>query len=305
MTQKNLKNRAASVHQRIMNVAQTRKRPFNELLQLYAIVRFLYRLSLSSHKDRFILKGGLTMLVWNSSMTRPTRDIDLLGKISNDLDLVRDIVTQICQQKVEDDGMTFDPATITTQRIVEDADYHGVRAQFTALLGNARVPMQIDMGFSDVITPRPIQISYPTILSDPAVSLLAYNPETSIAEKFEAMVSLGQLNSRMKDFYDIWALSSTLEFKGKELAEAIAKTFENRKTEITESPLCFSDSFAADKSKEVQWTAFIRNALMSHAPVSFVEVIAAVRVFLQPIVSAIASKVVFSLVWNPSTRTWK
>lgn len=298
MTQKNIHNKAASVHQKLLNLAKERQRPFNELLQLYGIERFLYRLSQSQHRNRFVLKGGLALLVWNTLLTRPTRDIDLLGKIHNDLDLVREIIAQICTQKVEDDGIVFDESTITTQRIVEDADYHGVRTLFTGFLGNARIPMQIDMGFDDVITPAPVQIVYPGLLTNPTASLLAYNPETSIAEKLEAMISIGQLNSRMKDFFDIWILARTRDFEGKNLADAIRKTFERRKTTITSAPACFS--LPPDKAKESQWKAFIRSSQLTNAPVDFAEIISCLRDFLQPVLSAIENRQDFSGIWKSS-----
>jgi len=158
---KRVTNQAASVHQRLLNLARTNGRPFNELLQFYAIERFLYRLGQSQYRDRLVLKGALMLLVWKTPMTRPTRDIDLLGRISNDLESVRSVVADICRKVVEDDGLVFDPSTVTTERIAEDADYEGVRARFQGHLGKARIAMQIDLGFSDVITPAPVSISYP------------------------------------------------------------------------------------------------------------------------------------------------
>src|SRR5205085_661205 len=147
-------------------------------------------------------------VVWKTPATRPTRDIDLLGRMNNDLEYIRAVIAEVCQAHVDDDGLVFDAATVATERIAEDADYLGVRATFQATLGNARIAMQIDIGFSDVITPGPDTVSYPTILDFPAASLLAYNRETAIAEKFEAMVKLGELNSRMKDFFDVAVLAA-------------------------------------------------------------------------------------------------
>lgn len=154
-------NQAASVHQRLLNLSKARGRPFNELLQFYAIERFLYRLAQSQYRNRLVLKGALMLLVWKTPFTRPTRDIDLLGRISNDLQAVRSIVVEICQQAVEEDGLIFAPDTVVTERIAEDADYEGIRARFQGHLGNARIAMQIDFGFSDVITPAPESITYP------------------------------------------------------------------------------------------------------------------------------------------------
>ena len=205
---KPLKNVAASVHQRLLNLARQSGRPFNELAQYYALERWLYRLAQSDYRNQFVLKGALMLLVWKMPVTRPTRDIDLLGRVSNDLSSVREVIATTCQVPTEDDGMFFDSETVTTQRIAEDADYEGVRATFRAALSNTRLPMQIDIGFIDIITPEPAAILYPAILGHPSPELHAYNRETVIAEKFEAMVKLGELNSRMKDFFYMDAISS-------------------------------------------------------------------------------------------------
>ena len=215
---KPIKNVAASVHQRLLNCARQSGRPFNELAQYYALERWLYRLAQSEHRSHFVLKGALMLLVWKLPVTRPTRDIDLLGRVSNDLEAVREIIASICRVPAGDDGMSFAQESVTTHRIAEDADHEGVRATFQAALGNTRLPMQIDIGFSDVMTPGPETIVYPVILENPAPELLAYNRETAIAEKFQAMVKLGELNSCMKDFFDVWVLARTESFRGAELA---------------------------------------------------------------------------------------
>ncbi len=137
--------------------------------------------------------------------------------MSNDLDLIRGVIAEINQAPVEDDGLVFDAASVSTERIAEDADYEGVRAKFRGQLGKARIAMQVDMGFSDVVTPAPSRVTYPTILDQPAGTLMAYNRESAIAEKCEAMVKLGELNSRMKDFFDIWLLASRYQFDGGEV----------------------------------------------------------------------------------------
>lgn len=232
MTKRPIKNMSASVRQRLTNTAKAESRRFSDVLQYYALERWLFRLSQSQYRDRFILKGALLFVVWKTPATRPTRDIDFLGRLKNDLEYIRTVVADVCQAQVDDDGLMFAPATVATERIAEDADYQGVRATFQATLGNARIPMQIDIGFSDVMTPGPTAISYPTILDFPAASLLAYNRETAIAEKFEAMVKLGELNSRMKDFFDVATLAANFDFEGQELAAAILATFTQRQTAI-------------------------------------------------------------------------
>ncbi len=206
-------------------------------------------------------------------MTRPTRDIDLLGRIGNDLDSIRSVMAEICQTPVEEDGLVFDPTSVTTERITEDADYEGVRAKFQGRLGNARIAMQIDIGFSDVITPGSTKVSYPVILDLPAPQLIAYNRETMIAEKFEAMVKLGELNSRMKDFFDIWLLAANFKYDGLSLAAAIEATFKRRQTRIENEPVCFSDQFALDPSKVAQWKAFVGRGLLVNAPADFQDIV--------------------------------
>jgi hypothetical protein len=179
MTDRNVKNVAASIHQRLLNAAKQAGRPFNELLQYYAIERFLFRLSKSAYADRFFLKGALTLLVLRAPVTRPTRDIDLLGRIDNDPEAVRAAIAKICELKVDPDGLIFDPAGVTTARIAEDADYHGVRAKFRGSLGNARITMQIDIGFSDVMAPGPVEISYPRVPRRPRWRYLRAHQSTA------------------------------------------------------------------------------------------------------------------------------
>ncbi len=295
---KRITNQAASVHQRLLNLAKSSGRPFNELLQFYAIERFLYRLAQSQYHDRLVLKGALMLLVWKTPITRPTRDIDLLGRISNDLESVRSVIADICRQAVEDDGLVFDPSSVTTARIAEDADYEGVRAKFDGHLGKARVAMQIDLGFSDVITPAPVAINYPALLGQSSADLMAYSRETVIAEKLEAMVSLGQLNSRMKDFFDLWLLARTQDFEGRIVADAISRTFAHRHTQVVVNPICFTDDFATDRAKAVQWAAFLRNGNLADAPTSFHEVTATIRAFLSPVIGALAANAEFSMNWH-------
>lgn len=288
MTKRAMTNTAASAHRRLLNVARQSGRPFNDLIQYYADERWLYRLSQSPHGSRFILKGALMMVVWDTPVTRPTRDIDLLGRVDNDLESVQDLIATVCRTPVEDDGLVFDPDSVVTERISEDADYEGVRAKFKGYLGNARIAMQIDIGFSDVVTPEPVEIDYPSILDHPAPRLYAYNRETVIAEKVEALVKLGELNSRMKDIFDIWLMAKTFDFDGAVLAEAIRRTFERRKTPIDPTPLCFERSYIENPDKQKQWQAFIRRSKLTAAPAEFSEAMKRVQEFAGSILKALA-----------------
>ncbi len=295
---RNLKNTTALVHQRLLNKARETSRPFNELLQHFAIERFIYRLSKSPHADRFILKGALMLSTWKSAVSRPTMDIDLLGKIDNSLEVIVAAMKDVCGIDVEADGMSFNAKTVTAARITEDAEYEGVRVRLQGGLGNARVPLQIDIGFGDVIVPGPTKITYPALLDFPAPALNGYSMESTIAEKFQAMVKLGVLNSRMKDFYDIWMLCRTFNFKGITLAEAVEKTFENRSTPITVDPTTFDPSFAKDGDKKAQWQGFIEKAKLGDAPESFEDVVEVVKMFIRPLLVSLAQKRQFRSAWT-------
>ena len=225
MTVKKPSNLAASVQARLQNHARATKRPFQELLQYYAMERFLYRLSKTSHRARFVLKGALMLHVWDAPLARATKDLDFLGRLDNSLENLERVVQDVCSADVEPDGMVFDPVTVKAERIKEDADYEGVRVRFMALLGKARVTMQLDVGFGDVITPEAQDIAYPALLDFPAPALSGYPRETVVAEKIQAMVYLSTLNSRMKDFCVVWLLARQFAFDGPGLAKAITATF--------------------------------------------------------------------------------
>ena len=203
MTERAPANLPASVHQLLLNKARHTHRPFNELLQYYAMERFLYRLSKSPYAARFILKGALMFTAWKLESYRPTMGIDLLGRTANQVESVVAITKEVCAQTVAPDGMVFNPATVKGARIIEDANYPGVRIRFQANLGAARVTLQLDIGFGDVIVPAPHLIEYPTLLDFEAPRLRGYSKESMVAEKFESLVKRGILNSRMKDFFDI------------------------------------------------------------------------------------------------------
>lgn len=239
------------------------------------------------------------LVAWHTPIFRVTRDIDLLARTSNDLAAITSIISEICQTK-EEDGVVFDPESVSTIRIAEDADYEGVRATFRGRIATTRIAMQIDMGFSDVVTPGPVEICYPVILDYPAPILRAYNRETAIAEKFEAMISLGRLNSRLKDFFDVWMLAKTSDFRGVDLAAAILATFRRRGTEFTTAPQVFDEDFAVDPSKQSQWTGFLKRMRPSEAPPAFSDIVASIRVFLEPIHLALRSGEVFIGMWKRS-----
>ena len=304
MKKRQVKDIAASIHQRLLNKSRLTGRPFNELLQYYAMERFLYRLSKSAFADRFILKGALMLMVWKAPVSRPTRDMDFLGRIDNDIGTIAGAVRDVCSSEVEPDGLEFNPDTIRAERIAEDADYEGVRVLFQGNLGNSRISMQFDVGFGDMVVPCPTKIQYPTIIEMPSPALTGYSMESTIAEKFEAMVKLGALNSRMKDFFDIWLLSRLYEFTGGTLVSAISSTFRTRNTEISQYSSVFSAEFMADKSKATQWEAFLRRTAIESAPLQFSAVIEQISVFLGPPAEAVANGTAFNKSW-PAGGPWQ
>jgi predicted nucleotidyltransferase component of viral defense system len=284
---RNVTNIAASMQQRLLNRARESGRPFNELLQYFAMERFLFRLSVSPHGERFVLKGAPMLATWEISLTRPTRDIDLLGNVANDVDHVVTIVKEVCRQKVEPDGLEFTADTVMGERIAEEAEYEGVRVRFRGNLGTARVSMQIDMGFGDAVVPGPVTVDYPTLLDLPAPRVRAYTRESVIAEKFHTMVRRGILNSRMRDFFDVWSLSRQFDFDGDVLAAAIRETFKRRGQAFVPRPVALTDEFAADTSKATQWRGFLRKSLLRGAPSELNKVIRAVAAFLGPVAEAL------------------
>ena len=225
-------------------------------------------------------------------------DIDLLGRTSNELEHIRVVFQQLCDVKSEPDGMEFDSKSVKVAKIKEDADYEGVRVRFHGTLAKARIPMQIDIGFGDVIVPAPTEVEYPTLLDFPAPMLQAYPKETVIAEKLEALTKLGLLNSRMKDYYDLALLSRMYPFEGEHLIEAIVATFRHRGTRIEADPLGLTDAFYNDPARAVQWRAFVRRSRFTEEPSDLEMLVAKVRRFAFPILAAAAGERSFKSRWQ-------
>lgn len=293
-------NIAASVRQRLLNRAREKQEDFALLLTKYALERVLYRLSRSEYERIFVLKGALLFELWTEQTHRPTRDADFLGQGDNDPGRLEAIFRDICALSVEDDGLVFDPSTVKAQRIREDEDYEGVRVTFLALLDRARISIQIDIGFGDVITPAPEKVAFPTLLDSPQPVLLTYPRETVVAEKFEAMVKLGITNSRMKDFYDLRALAELFSFEGGVLLEAIKRTFERRKTPLPtakQPPFIFKPEFYEDEMKNRQWNAFVTKNRLNIGLISLQQAISDIERFLWPLLTA-------DTLGSPERLTW-
>lgn len=290
----------ASVRQRLLNRSRLENRPFQELLQYFAMERFLYRLSQSNFADRFVLKGALLLTAWRAPMSRPTIDIDLAGRTSNELDHIHALLVEVCTAKTEPDGIEFAANSVRVSRIREDADYEGVRGQFHATVAKARTPMRVDIGFGDVITPEPVEVDYPTLLDFPAPILRGYPRETVVSEKIEALATLGLLNSRLKDYYDIALLARTYPFSGTDLVRAIAATFRHRGTEIDSEPVGLSDAFASDPARQTQWRAFLRRNRFSELSGGLSALVSEVRRFVFAPLDAAARGESFEAEWEPS-----
>jgi predicted nucleotidyltransferase component of viral defense system len=298
MTAKKITDLAASVHARLLKKAQESGRPYNELSQNYFMERFLYRLSRSKHAGRFCLKGALMFVGWNAPAYRPTKDIDLLGQIECSVETLVSVFRNVCRQPVEPDGLSFDPDSVQGEEIAEDAEYGGVRVLVNGRFHqNARVRIQVDVGFGDKVVPSPTPITLKPILDFPAPHLQGYTRESSIAEKFDAMVKRGARNSRMKDYYDIWFLSQNYGFSGEILAKAISETFRTRGRTFKTVPDALTHLFA--ERNRAAWRSFIRRSTLRDAPDDFAEVVAAVRAFLTPPVNAIAAGKQFDARWSP------
>jgi Nucleotidyl transferase AbiEii toxin, Type IV TA system len=295
---KNMRNIAASHRAKLLALAQRSGDDFQFLLGRWIIERFLYRLSRSMHKQDFVLKGAMLFLAWDGKLYRPTRDLDLLGFGSAEVDDVTERVREICAVP-GDDGIIFDLTGIEAERIKEDAEYEGVRVRVPASLDGARVTMQIDVGFGDKVDPAPSELTFPVLLPLDAPVVRAYPPEAVIAEKLQAMVALGIANSRMKDFFDIWTFASTHRFDIVRLANSIHSTFERRRTPLPEvPPLALTDEFLLDRAKQTQWNAFSKRLGLRDTPSLDVTGPLLVR-FLMPAVEQARSRKPGAMTWEP------
>ena len=302
MKNKTPKNISASIRQRLLNISKEKKEDFGLVLTRYALERFLYRLGKSSYKKSFILKGALLFWVWGENSYRPTRDADFLAHGDDSLDHLKKVIQEMCTIEVSDDGMFYLANTVQVLRLKEGEEYQGARVTFVGKLTEAKIAMQIDIGFGDVVTPKPKEITYPTLLKIEPPTLKAYPQETVISEKLQAMVMLGIANSRMKDFYDIWLMSNQFAFDGALLSEAIQKTFERRKTEIPKKlPFALTAEFYDTPIKQSQWSAFIqKNKLVPDGSIKFSETINQIKRFLMPLLESLTQEKEFKKKWVPN-----
>jgi hypothetical protein len=271
---------SASVKAKLLNIARRRSEQLQRVLVQYAIERFLYRLSRSAYADRFILKGAVLGSAWESGGYRPTRDLDLHGVGDSSPDSLADVFRRIALTASEPDGLAFDPASVIATPILEEAELPGTRVRLAAHLGKAKIPVQVDIGFGDPITPGPVTLEFPSMLGFPPPKLRGYPVETVVAEKFESLVRLGMRTGRIKDVYDLWYVATHFPFEARLLRTAIQATFRARRTALpTATPVSLSDEFETDPSKQGLWRGFAERAGITR-PGSLSEALSIVRELL-------------------------
>lgn len=295
---------AISVKERLKNYARKSNRVVQDVFTVYVLERTLYRISISEYSDRFTLKGGILLYgLFTEDFTRATTDIDLLGaRISNEADDMHAVFAEIFSQEC-DDPIVFRLDTLKVSNITEFKEYHGLNVSILALLDRTRIPVNIDIGFGDIIYPSRTQMDYPVLLDDAPARMYAYSIESIVAEKFEAIVSLGEVNGRLKDFYDICSISGRQDFDGEQLQAAVIETFRHRNTDLDEI-VAFEDGFCEDPLRVSRWKGFLKQKNVQ-APIDFKDAMDSIKTFLNPIVDAIREGTVYDGNWDHTNRIWK
>lgn len=297
-------NVAASVKQRLLTLSRRDGIDNQLLLNRYVVERFLYRLGRSPESSRLVLKGAMLFALWTNRPYRATLDVDFTAYGDSDVATVGGQIARICSIAVPDDGVRFDVDSIETGRIREDEAYDGVRVKLNAYMERTTVRLQIDIGFGDAAT-GVTHVAYPSIAGQPAPAILAYPPETVVAEKVEALVKLGTANSRMKDFFDLWVFARDFEFDGAALRASVEQTFARRVTGVPDDvPVGLTDAFATDRAKQVQWRAFVNRGALVEVPTALRDTVAAVNRFVVPVLEAIGKGRDFTRRWKPG-GPWK
>jgi hypothetical protein len=301
-----MKNLAASVHARLAQRRAETGEDFNVLLVRFSLERLLSRLSRSAHREQFVLKGALLFALWQPKLHRVTRDLDLLGFGNPSSERLVQSFQDICNVEVEPDAVDFDSGSIVAEAIRSQDEYAGIRVKLKARIGQAVIPLQVDVGFGDALPDGPEEITFPVLLGMAAPRLRAYRRESVVAEKLEAIVELGMVNTRFKDYFDLRFLAQNFSFKGVALSTAIAATFERRGTLFPAAlPVGLTDNFATDVEKVRGWAAFYNKTASGKAAVPPLdEVLRLLAVFLEPPMKAAASKQLLSANWNAKTKRW-
>jgi len=293
---------AASVRQRLLNIAKERKQEFEYVLARYACERFLYRLGQSSYRNDFVLKGATLFALWTDQPYRATRDVDLLSAVAPDVTTVKVALEAVCAVECAEDGVRFETANIVVSPIRAESDEAGLRAKIRALLGTARMSVHVDIGFGDVVSPGPVEATHPVLLPMPAPHLKVYPKEAVVAEKLAAMIELGIKNSRMKDFFDVAVMAREFDFDGAILRTSIAATLAKRRLlGGTESPVALTASFYEDTGLARRWGHFLESGEFNSAVARrFTDVGAQIRLFVGPVYESIARNERFSRLWRPA-----
>ena len=293
-----------SIKAKLNAKAQLNGHMLQEELTTYGIERTLYRISISDYVDKFILKGGIFLYaLFNGDFTRVTSDLDLLAqKVDNEVENLERIFNEIFSLKA-DDALNYDLKSLVIKKITEFKSYHGVKISIIAYLDRTKIPISIDIGFGDIISPERILMDFPCILDMEIPKIYSYSLNSVIAEKFEAIVSLGYVNSRYKDFYDIYILASNYDFQGKELKNAIEETFIYRKTEFDDI-VAFEKDFAIDPIRRGRWEAFIKKK-KAMVVVDFTIAVNLIKDFLEPVITNIIGHEEMVCTWNSQKREWK
>ena len=288
---------AQSVQARLQAKADREARPYAELLQLFGVERFLYRLARSKHRDSLILKGAYLLKLWLGLDSRPTRDIDFLGPLGVDEQAVRLLLTDVVETEVESDGLELDAESLVVRRIRPGSPVHGMRAKFDGYLGRSRIRFQVDVGLGDAVTPQPVEVQIESLLDLPVAPLKAYTLYSMVAEKLEALAFLGVETSRMKDIYDLLVLPRELAFDGVELTAAIRATFDKRQSSVSKALEILRENGELQK-KTVLWNSFLGKSHLEERT-SLQEAVGKIRAFVEPPASAVVGDQPFVLHWPP------
>jgi len=285
---KEIKDVSASVKGKLRNVFVDSPMEYEDLLKHFVMERFLYRLGESKYQDHFVLKGALMFTAWNVKDRRITLDIDLLGYFDNKESSIVQVVKDIINTEVVEDGVRFDTDTVKSQKLKEGEKYEGVRIKLKAYIGNSRIPIMIDFGFGDKIFPEPSRVNYPGLLDFPSPEIRGYTIESLMSEKFSAMIEKADANSRMKDFYDLWLIKNNNLFNRENFKSALKATFENRQMELPSGDKILGESWLSkDSPKQIEWENFLDTMTVKTAPEKLCEVTLEIESMMKEILNEI------------------
>ncbi len=304
MTKRHLKNVAASVRDRLLARSRETGEDFQFLLWRYVVERFLFRLSHSPYRDRFVLKGAMLFALWNQAFHRQTQDIDFAAYGDSETDDLEKALQQVCRTGVDDDGVVFHTDQIISSPIRGTMDKGGTRHRFPATVGRARLTVQVDIGVGDEIQPPPEDAEVPTLLDAAKCRVRAYPKEAVVSEKFHATVAHGEQTSRYKDFFDLYELARRFRFDGARIVQALVATFENRRSPTDEVPLSLTSGFYTDTGRGDRWRAYLAKRGHLPAPMDFGAVGELVMLFLTPPWRAVSRGDRFVAAW-PAGGPWR